>query len=49
MKHLRPATKEQRPEMAQNTVCGWLFVRTNVKCVDSDSPLAGLLKAVPIE
>jgi hypothetical protein len=48
MKHIRSATCE-KPAMAQEEqVCGFLFTRDFTKCVDADSPLAPLLKTVPI-
>lgn len=50
MKHLNTLSSERMPAKAQeDTVCGWLFVRSNTKCVDADSLLAGLLKQVPVE
>ena len=50
MKHLCKISTERLPAKAQEeTVCGWLFVQSNTKCVDADSFLAGILKRVPVE
>ena len=49
MKHLCKLSVEQLPAKAQeDIVCGYLFVRSNTKCVDADSPVAALLKQVPV-
>lgn len=46
MRHVCPVSK---PASAQtDTVCGWLFLPNNVKCVDADDPLADILKRAPI-
>jgi hypothetical protein len=49
MKHLNKLSSEKLPAKAQDeTVCGWLFVRSNTKCVDADSILADILKPVAV-
>lgn len=48
MKHLKRISAERLPRTAQDTVCGYLFVPSNTKCVSSNDPLAGLLKRVPV-
>jgi len=50
MKHIQLKSRQKTPVTAQeDIVCGWLFIPTNTKCVDADSPLAAILKRVPVE
>jgi hypothetical protein len=50
MRHVKRISCETLPGKAQSdTVCGYLFFEANTKCVDADSPLANILKRVPIE
>jgi hypothetical protein len=55
MKHLSSVSKTRHPAEAaeeangvSELVCGYLFDVNNTKCVDRDSPVAGLLKTVPV-
>lgn len=50
MRHIGKVTSE-RPVLAEkgsDTVCGYLFTPNYTKCVSSDSPVARLLKGVPV-
>ena len=55
MKHLSSVSKTRYPAKAieeangvSEVVCGYLFHVNNTKCVDRSSPVAGLLKQVPV-
>lgn len=47
MKHVSKISSEKMPAKGE-TVCGYLFTRSNTKCVDDSEPVASLLKTVPV-